>query len=331
VQIQAHFNETGVVVIGRNEGERLINCLQSFKSFSLPIVYVDSGSTDGSVIAAKALKAEVVNLDLSKPFTAARARNEGFARLMQIAPSIKFVQFVDGDCEVVRTWLEAALKTFDGNDELAVVCGRRKERYPNKTFYNFMCDLEWNTPVGYAKACGGDALMRVEAFNAVEGFKPTLIAGEEPELCLRLRAQGWKIERIDADMTLHDAAMTRYSQWWKRTVRAGHAFAEGAYIHGAGHEQHWVKETKRAWVWAFFMPLFILLAMRYNLYFGLLCLMVYPWQVLRLARSNFRYGELVAFKLAVFSVLGKFAELQGQFSFHFNRIFKHKTQLIEYK
>jgi hypothetical protein len=79
------------------------------------------------------------------------------------------------------------------------------------------------------------------------------------------------------------------------------------------------------------MPLFILLAMRYNLYFGLLCLMVYPWQVLRLARSNFRYGELVAFKLAVFSVLGKFADLQGQFSFHFNRIFKHKTQLIEYK
>lgn len=329
--MQIQVNQIGVVIIGRNEGERLVSCLQSLQRFSLPMVYVDSGSTDDSVRAAAALNAEVLNLDMSQPFTAARARNEGFSHLMHIAPTVKFVQFVDGDCEVVNTWLEKAIKTFEENEALAVVCGRRKERYPNKTFYNFMCDLEWNTPVGYAKACGGDALMRVDAFKAVEGFNPTLIAGEEPELCLRLRALGWKIERIDADMTLHDAAMTRYSQWWKRTVRAGHAFAEGAYMHGAGHEHHWVKETKRAWVWAFFMPLFIVLAMCYNLYFGLLCLMVYPWQVLRLARSNFHYGELVAFKLAGFSVLGKFAELQGQISFHFNRIFNHKTQLIEYK
>jgi len=331
VHIQAHLNDTGVVVIGRNEGERLINCLQSFKPFCLPIVYVDSGSNDNSVSAAKALNAEVVNLDLSKPFTAARARNEGFSRLMQIAPSIKFVQFIDGDCEVVSTWLQAALKTFDGNNELAVVCGRRKERYPNKTFYNFMCDLEWNTPIGSAKACGGDALMLVEAFQAVNGFNNTLIAGEEPELCLRLRAKGWKIERIDEEMTLHDAGMVRFSQWWKRTVRAGHAFAEGAYMHGAGHEQHWVKETKRAWVWAFILPLSIILVMTYDFHFGVLCLMVYPLQILRLALSNFRHGELVAFKLAGLSILGKFAELQGQFSFHFNRIFKHKSQLIEYK
>ena len=36
-------------------------------------------------------------------------------------------------------------------------------------------------------------LVRVEAFEAVGGFRPELIAGEEPELCMRLREKGWKI------------------------------------------------------------------------------------------------------------------------------------------
>lgn len=328
---QNNINDIGVVVIGRNEGERLKVCLQSFKQFNVPIVYVDSGSTDGSVEAAKAIGAEVVNLDLSKPFTAARARNEGFAHLTANFPNTQFVQFVDGDCEVVDTWLTAAINTFHQNPKLAVVCGRRKERFPNNTFYNFMCDLEWNTPIGEAKACGGDALMRVDAFKAADGFNNTLIAGEEPELCVRLRANGWKILRIEEDMTIHDAAITKLSQWWKRSVRAGHAFAEGTFMHGNSEEQHWVQETKRAWVWAFIIPLIIITAMVINVKFGLLALMIYPLQLFRLAKKQSQYSQTVALKMAGYSLLGKFAELQGQFSFHYNRLFNKKKQLIEYK
>ena len=37
--------------------------------------------------------------------------------------------------------------------------------------------------------------MRVEAFEAVGGYRAQLIAGEEPELCVRLREIGWKIWR----------------------------------------------------------------------------------------------------------------------------------------
>lgn len=331
MQKQTNLNEIGAVIIGRNEGERLKVCLQSFKQFNIPIVYVDSGSTDGSVETAKNIGAHVVNLDLSKPFTAARARNEGFTYLLQIAPNTQFVQFVDGDCEVVDTWLPAALTTFQQDPTTAVVCGRRKERFPDNTFYNFMCDLEWNTPIGEAKACGGDALMRVDAFKAVEGFNNTLIAGEEPELCVRLRANGWKIQRIEADMTIHDAAITKISQWWKRTVRAGHAFAEGTFMHGNTEEQHWVQETKRAWVWAFIIPIIILLTAIVNVKLGLLAFMVYPLQMIRLASKQSKYGQMVALKMAGYSLLGKFAELQGQFSFHYNRLFNKKKQLIEYK
>src|SRR5262245_51583875 len=171
----------GVIVIGRNEGQRLVDCLKSVKLESDCIVYVDSGSTDGSVAAAKQLGAMAVELDMARPFTAARARNEGLAALRSSRPDIQFVQFIDGDCELVKGWLQAALTFITQRSDVAVVCGRRRERYPDASVYNWLCDLEWDTPVGEAAACGGDALMRAAALEAVSGFLPHLRAGEEPE------------------------------------------------------------------------------------------------------------------------------------------------------
>ncbi|MEO9123976.1 MAG: glycosyltransferase, partial [Microcoleus sp.] len=205
------MKQIGLVAIGRNEGVRLEACLQSAIDKVALVVYVDSGSTDGSLELARSLGADTVELDLSTPFTAARARNEGFARLLELAPDIEFVQFVDGDCEVVDGWLDRAQRELTACPDVAAVCGRRRERYPEATIYNQLCDIEWDTPVGETKACGGDSMMRSAAFEQVEGFNPTLIAGEEPELCVRLRQKDWKIIRLDAEMTLHDAQMTSFA------------------------------------------------------------------------------------------------------------------------
>nr|WP_228056506.1 glycosyltransferase family A protein [Microcoleus sp. LEGE 07076] len=161
-----------MVAIGRNEGQRLGACLGSAIEKVAVVVYVDSGSTDGSLELARSLGCNTVELDLSTPFTAARARNAGFARLQQAAPNIEFVQFVDGDCEVVDGWLELAQQQLAAKPELAVVCGRRREKFPEATAYNRLCDLEWDTPVGEAKACGGDSMMRVKALEQVGGFTP---------------------------------------------------------------------------------------------------------------------------------------------------------------
>ena len=128
-------------------------------------------------------------------------------------------------------------------------------RYPEASIYNRLIDAEWDTPVGRARACGGDALMRVAALQEVGGFDPDLIAGEEPELCVRLRAKGWEIWRLDAEMTLHDAAMTRFGQWWQRTRRGGYAFAEGAALHGAAPERHCVPNLRRLILWGMVLPL----------------------------------------------------------------------------
>src|SRR6185312_7732137 len=125
----------GIVVIGRNEGQRLINCLKSVKMASAVIVYVDSGSNDNSITAAQQLGVAVVSLDMTQPFTAARARNEGFATLMKLNPQIRFVQFIDGDCELVPSWLDTALAFLAKRKDVAVACGRRRERHPDASIY----------------------------------------------------------------------------------------------------------------------------------------------------------------------------------------------------
>src|SRR5438067_472231 len=147
----------GIVAIGRNEGERLKRCLQSVLGGAGAVVYVDSNSTDDSVAAARDMGATVVELDMSTPFTAARARNEGLAKLLAIDPACAFVQFVDGDCEIVGGWIERASVELSADEKIAVVCGRRRERFPDASVYNHLCDMEWNLPSGDIAFCGGDA------------------------------------------------------------------------------------------------------------------------------------------------------------------------------
>ncbi len=318
------------VVIGRNEGARLQACLLSLAPQTRRIIYVDSGSTDTSVELARSLGTEVVTLDLARPFTAARARNAGLSRLAAGADDPDFVQFVDGDCAVDPTWVARAMEAFAQHPDAVVVCGRRRERFPEVSIYNRLCDQEWNTPIGPARACGGDALMRYSALKAAGGYREDLIAGEEPELCIRLRQNGGTIWRIEAEMTLHDAAMTRLSQFWKRSKRAGHAFAEGAALHGASPERHWVRETRRAVLWGAVLPAAALTGavLVHPALIGLVLL--WPLQVLRLGwawRGNGRVG----WEGAVLWVPAKLAEAQGALGYWFGRLVGRRRGLIEYK
>lgn len=324
------MTRVGAVIIGRNEGERLERCLASLTEQIDQLVYVDSGSTDDSVNTAYSMGADVVALDMSVPFTAARARNAGFKRVRELYPQGAYVQFVDGDCEVSPAWLNSAVTFLDEHPEVAAVCGRRRERFPEKTVYNMLCDLEWDTPVGETKACGGDVLMRVNAFEMVQGFRPDLIAGEEPELCVRLRAAGWKIWRLNREMTLHDAAMTRFGQWWKRNMRSGYAYAEGAQLHGAPPERHWVKEKRRALIWGLWIPVLTLSLVIWLGPWSLAILLIYPAQIIRLAVHGKRPIK-EKWLHALFLVLCKFPETIGQLNFIYNRLAGRTARLIEYK
>jgi GT2 family glycosyltransferase len=322
--------EVGAVVIGRNEGARLQKCLESVVGVVGCIVYVDSGSTDNSVPLARSMHVEVLELDMQVPFTAARARNEGFQRLREFAPGITFIQFVDGDCEIVPDWIAKAVDFLCTHGDIAVACGRRRERYPERSVYNMLCDIDWDSAVGETKACGGDALMRIDAFEAVNGFRADLIAGEEPELCVRLRAAGWRIWRLDEEMTLHDAAMLRFSQWWKRSMRAGHAFAQGAHLHGAPPERHYVRESRSAWLWGIVIPLVSLLLASYFGLWPFAMLLIFPLQVVRLALRGKR-SPYENWMYASSLVIAKFPEAIGQIKFLVHRFLGRQSRLIEYK
>ncbi|MFZ1908148.1 MAG: glycosyltransferase [Burkholderiales bacterium] len=326
----ASVMSVGVVVIGRNEGERLRKCLESVRQSGARVVYVDSGSTDASVDVARAMGVDAVALDMSAPFTAARARNRGFRRLCELERDCQAVQFVDGDCELAPRWLERGLALLAAEPRVAVVCGRLREKHPESSVYNMLCDIEWDAPEGEAKACGGLAMMRADAFESVGGFREDMIAGEEPELCLRLRAAGWRIRRLGDAMARHDAAISRFGQWWRRSLRGGYSYALGASLHGSSCERHRVRESRSAWFWGIVLPTSTLaLGFWWGAWaFGLL--LAYPLQVARLALHGGRTPRENWWR-ALFLVIGKFPEMLGQAKFVLDRAFGGKSRLIEHK
>lgn len=323
----------GIVVIGRNEGERLKRCLASTVRHGLPVVYVDSGSTDPSVLSAREFEVEVVELDDSAPFTAARARNAGFDRLLATHAGIEFVQFVDGDCELHPAWLGQARAVLAERDDLAIVCGRVRERCASVSIYNRICEMEWKQPPGEIEGCGGNMLVRAGALEAVGGFDPAVIAAEDTDLCTRLRLQGWKIVNIAADMVAHDAAMLRFSQWWKRNVRAGHAMTEGASRHGRSPARLFVRATRRIGLYGLALPLLALGPAWFTGGWSLLVLGVYPLQLIKNYAGLRRRGESPADAMiyAGHCMAAKFPQAWGQCIYRWNQLRRRRTRLIEHK
>lgn len=306
----------GVVVTGRNHGERLLRCLDSVLSQARRVVYVDCGSGDGSVERARERGLQTIELDLGVPFTAARAHNAGWQALAAdtgtATSAPEFVQFVDGDCELAPRWLRRAAAFLEQRADVAAVCGRLHERFPEASIYNRLCDEEWDVPPGQTRYCGGIVMLRMQALRAVSGFRDELIAGEEPELCVRLADAGWRIWRLRDDMGWHDAAMQRFSQWWRRAQRSGYAFAEGAHLHGRPPHRHWVRETHRAWWWAGALPLSTAAAVAAFGMPGAALLGAYPLQFARRVHAEPSGDWRWDATRAGFELLSRFAELSGQ-------------------
>jgi GT2 family glycosyltransferase len=296
----------GIVVIGRNEGARLPVALNSARLQAECVVYVDSGSHDGSVAWARTNGFPTTELDKSRPYTAARARNAGCAHLLALWPELEIVQFIDGDCELSAGWIATAVAALSVNADVAAVGGRRRERFRDATIFNHLCDMEWDGVPGLVPSCGGDAAMRIDAFQSVRGFRESLIAGEEPDLCHRLRRRGWKVLRLPDEMTLHDAAMTHWTQWWQRNRRSGFAGAEAWHLRG--------REDRR-----------LIRHVLSNLIWGLPP--AWPFWPILWARVRRRSGPLYATHIT----LGKLPHAWGQFEYFFAKLRSRKAGLIEYK
>lgn len=303
----------GCVVIGRNEGVRLRLCLESLPAVGCPIVYVDSGSTDGSQEVARARGCTVVELDPSRPFTAARGRNEGMNRLRELFPGLLWVQFVDGDSTLEPGWIEAGRAYLEQHPDLAVVFGPQRERHAERSRYHRLLQVELMVEPGRRRACGGTAMYRVAAFAAAGGFREDMAAGEEPELCVRIRQAGFAVECLPVPMAVHDVGELSFGRWWRRAKRGGTGYAASRALHGGPQERHGVSETRRALFWAIGLPLAVLAGLPFVGAWSLLLLFAYPvsiWRSFRFARSR-GLGLVDSVAAGCLLTLGKFAEAAG--------------------
>ncbi len=320
------------VVVGRNEGPRLERSLSSVLGHALPVVFADSGSDDGSAALARAMGATVVELDRSTPFTAGRGRNEGLAEVLRQDPNVAYVQFVDGDSEMAESWFEPARSALEGRPECAVVFGRYRERYPQRSLYTRLYAIAGDPRLGDPNVCGGIAMMRVAALRQIGGFNPTMVNLEDRELCLRLHRAGWQVQRLDVEMATHEATMDGFGQWWLRRIRGGHARAHQVALHG--HlPRHWsgdelrsawfwaVREVWSGWFWGLVLPAVALAVawptcgLSLSLFAGYAALFSSIYR--RLRRLGFSSADAGLY--AASCVIGKFPQVAGQLRFYFER------------
>ncbi len=325
-----------VVIIGRNESGHLRGCIDSVRELHYPqsqveIVYVDSDSHDSSREIATLMGARVVHL-AGEPMSAARGRNAGWT-----ASKAPLVLFLDGDTQVYPDFVSRALASFS-DPSIAAVWGHRRESQTAASIYNRILDLDWIYPPGFTDFFGGDVLVRRSALESVDGYNPELIAGEEPEMCRRLREKGWKILHIDAPMTKHDLRITHFSQYWRRSTRAGHAYAQvsGLFAHTA--DPFWSTEARRNMLRGAILIVFALatvigsLLLR-NIWVGAIALSVY---LLAAFRSAYKVRERTSSlsTLLLFGLHSHFQEIPiffGQMSYRLAKARRRKVSLIEYK
>lgn len=318
-------NNIAIIVIGRNEGDRLKHCLQSLSDLDILTVYVDSASTDGSAEYAKSVGVKVVELDKSSSLNAAKARNAGF-QWLENHKDIKYIHFIDADCELNAQYLPSAIQFLENNIDVAIVFGRLREKYITKSLYTRFSDMGWYIKPGETNTCGGNATMRYNVFKTIKGFDESLIAGEEPELCKRIFNAGYKIICLDTMMGTHDSAMTHFKQWWVRTVKTGYGFANAAKKDG---DNHFVKSI---YLWAGIIPVLLVILFLIKPAIGVISTLIYPLQILRISlRLTIPYSFSDKLLYGFFVMLAKFPQLLGIIKYHITNGQNKEASNIEYK
>lgn len=322
-----------VVVIGRNEGQRLAACLKSIKEVTLPIelIYVDSNSQDGSPELAEGLGAKVLRVNPQRP-CAAIGRNAGWR-----AATTPYILFLDGDTLLHPDFLQLALNEMT-DETVAAVCGHLRETYPEHSLYNRVLDLDWISPTGIVEFCGGNALMRRRILEQVDGFSENLIAGEEPELCQRIRAQGKVILHIDQPMARHDLAITQFQSYWKRALRTGHAYAEVSQRTKKTAFPLWQQNCRSNAINAMVLIGLLLASVLCSIITGSILaiaglLFAYTFLILRSAYRA-RWKNAPPFTLLLYGVHSRFQQIPiacGQLSYWYHRFRNKQQRLIEYK
>jgi mycofactocin system glycosyltransferase len=111
------------------------------------------------------------------------------------------VAFLDADVDASPTWMQALLAHFD-DPRVGLVAPRvRGERGSPLDLGDEPGRIRAGTRVSYVP--GAALVLRVEAFDAIGGFDPTLRFGEDVDLVWRLDEAGWRCRYEPASVVWH--------------------------------------------------------------------------------------------------------------------------------
>ena len=180
--------------------------------------------------------------------------------------------------------------------------------------------------------------MRRSVLEEVGGYDEGLIAGEEPEMCRRMRARGYEILHIDHPMTGHDLAIRRWSQYWRRAVRTGYAYAAVSSRFAGTDSPFWEADARGNLIRGTFWTALFVLSLPAAVLLGsvlpplLSCLLF----LLLAARSAGKVAwkspdRITRFLYGIHSHLQQIPMLVGQIKYHLDRKARRSRKLIEYK
>lgn len=306
------MNNTGIVVIGRNEGILLRDSLSSALSESQIVVYVDSASDDSSVEISRELGVQTIILDQQSPLCAARARNAGAKHLMERYPFIEFIQFLDGDTVLEKGWLIVANEKMEKHPQVAIVSGVLNENNPDLTVFKKLSEMEWKRSPGVIDCCGGNMMIRVSAFVQIGGFNSQIIAGEDSEFCYRIRKNGWTILHVQATMGMHYSKIMTIRDFWKRSIRTGYGYQQISLLHLQQNEKLFLRENISNWVYGGILPIFSILLAPSTHGWSLCLLGLYVILAIRIYyRFSKEWKSQLALAYAGACVISKFAGFYG--------------------
>jgi glycosyltransferase involved in cell wall biosynthesis len=180
------------IVIGKNEALNLPRCFSSILKITDNIIFVDSDSVDDSIEIATQYKIKTILRVKS---------NYGFPPRSIGAKEVqtKYIQFVDGDMTIERSWVQKAIHKLESNNKIAVVHGYKKVFTKNDQDYFILSDSkDWQ-----ADYLGGAFMINREIYYKSGGLDERMFGEEERDLYVRIRALGYQVWYIHHLMASH--------------------------------------------------------------------------------------------------------------------------------
>lgn len=219
-----------VIIPVRNDAKRLGRLLQSVRQQSYPpdrreVIVVDNGSQDDSRSVGERQGATV--LSFPQLYVGA-LRNRGVA-----VSNGSILAFVDSDHEVPPDWIETAVAQFAADPGLTLL-GFPYLAPPDGTWVQRTWELHRLHHRGRREAnwlASGNMFARREAFLAVNGFREDLVATEDVDLCIRLRAQKAKIIEDVAVANVHHGEPVSLAHFFRKEFWRGTNNLRGFIAH----------------------------------------------------------------------------------------------------